>query len=464
VEKVAPMAKVYGYARVSSREQAEDLNALDQQISRLKAHGITELLVDVESGRGEKEGKRPQFNRLMSLVSGGDVDKIVIARLDRLSRHLPTLRKAIDLFQEKGVALVALDEAIDMTTAAGKFQIHLLGALAEMESDKMSERIRRGFEYHRSQSRSKNAPFGYRLKHDLTLEVDKAACLCLLADRSEWSRGDIAVWLIEAYLKEQSLYGALQECVNKFGFRPFWEPAYRRWLKSPVLQGHVVYRPKSENPEIHYGQHEAIISPEVLAAIEDLLRVNRERRGFGSTHPKHPLSGLLYCGGCHCPMKRSSGSNGRIPYYVCSRVGFKECDRKKNYRAEDLRGMVIAAVKAKSATISDLLPEEVEDIANSRPKELIALEEQLKGLNLIPFNPAIEIAKEQIRQQIAAFPIPEAKAKIDNTEIKQIFHQALQLDAYWNSLTELKLREVLHNLILRVTVQSASDIQVDFRF
>jgi site-specific DNA recombinase len=41
--------RIPGYARVSSREQAENSHALEQQIARLKAAGATEIYFDVES-------------------------------------------------------------------------------------------------------------------------------------------------------------------------------------------------------------------------------------------------------------------------------------------------------------------------------------------------------------------------------------------------------------------------------
>ncbi|MBU7585166.1 MAG: hypothetical protein KAF91_20130 [Nostoc sp. TH1S01] len=54
-DKIVKITEVVAYARVSSREQAENSAALDQQIARLKAAGAEIVLIDTESGREGKE-------------------------------------------------------------------------------------------------------------------------------------------------------------------------------------------------------------------------------------------------------------------------------------------------------------------------------------------------------------------------------------------------------------------------
>lgn len=102
---------------------------------------------------------------MMESVRRGSVKQVFITRLDRLSRSLPTLRKVLDEFQKSNCTLIALDDNIDLSTAAGKFHVNMLGALAEMESDRLAERIRRGKEHFRQQKRASHAPFGYKIEN-----------------------------------------------------------------------------------------------------------------------------------------------------------------------------------------------------------------------------------------------------------------------------------------------------------
>ena len=70
----------------------------------------------------------------MSWSAGGD-------RLGRNLKHLVTL---LDELQALGVGFVSLGEGIDLSTPAGKLQLHILAALAEFERGRIQERVRAG--------------------------------------------------------------------------------------------------------------------------------------------------------------------------------------------------------------------------------------------------------------------------------------------------------------------------------
>jgi DNA invertase Pin-like site-specific DNA recombinase len=69
---------------------------------------------------------------------------LVVWRLDRLGRNLRHLILLLDDLQATGVAFVSLSEGIDATTPAGRLQLHVLGAIAEFERERIRERVRAG--------------------------------------------------------------------------------------------------------------------------------------------------------------------------------------------------------------------------------------------------------------------------------------------------------------------------------
>lgn len=211
---------VIGYCWVSSREQSDNSSALEQQIARIKDAGAEDVLLDVESGRASCEEDRTEFKRLMRLVEKRLVDKVIVTRLDRLSRSLPTLRKVVDTFRASEVVLVTLDNAVDMSTAAGKFHINMLGALAEMESDHLSERIRHGHAHFRKQKRACHTPFGYVIENFQNV-LDNASFICLIETQTELSKSDLAKNLIESYISLQSLAGTCRHFNERYGFSVF---------------------------------------------------------------------------------------------------------------------------------------------------------------------------------------------------------------------------------------------------
>ena len=85
-------------------------------------------------GAGVKAARRRRF------------DALVCWRLDRLGRNLRHLILLLDELQAVGVAFVSLAEGIDATSPAGRLQVHVLGAIAEFERERIRERVLAGLE------------------------------------------------------------------------------------------------------------------------------------------------------------------------------------------------------------------------------------------------------------------------------------------------------------------------------
>lgn len=151
--------RVYGYARVSTREQNTD-----RQLEALIRFGVPEqqIIVDKASGKDtEREGY--QYLKRQILRSG---DTLVIKELDRLSRNKSDIKRELENFKEMGVRVKILDIPTtltdfppeqrwiqDMVTA---ILIEVLGAIAENERMKIRARQREGIEA----AKRRNVRFG----------------------------------------------------------------------------------------------------------------------------------------------------------------------------------------------------------------------------------------------------------------------------------------------------------------
>jgi DNA invertase Pin-like site-specific DNA recombinase len=101
---------------------------------------------------------------------------VLVDRLGRSLKHLITL---LDELQSLGVAFVSLAEGIDATTPAGKLQMHILGAIAEFERERIRERVLAGLHRARIQGQRLGRPRARvpveRLQTVDGLSVDQAA-------------------------------------------------------------------------------------------------------------------------------------------------------------------------------------------------------------------------------------------------------------------------------------------------
>ena len=144
------MAMTFGYARVSTAGQT-----LDSQIDALVAAGVDRRQIRVETASGARDD-RPVLSELVEQVQDGDT--IVVAKLDRLGRSVAHLVDLAARLDRGGVALRSLSEQIDTSTAAGRFMVHMLAALAQMERDLIRERTIAGLAAARARGRVGGRP------------------------------------------------------------------------------------------------------------------------------------------------------------------------------------------------------------------------------------------------------------------------------------------------------------------
>jgi DNA invertase Pin-like site-specific DNA recombinase len=130
------------YARVSTSDQ-EPENQLAELRRYADARGWTAIEY-VDRGVSGAKDRRPALDQLVADAKRRRFDVVVCWRLDRLGRNLKHLITLLDDLQALGVAFVSLAEGIDATTPAGKLQLHILGAIAEFERERIRERVLAG--------------------------------------------------------------------------------------------------------------------------------------------------------------------------------------------------------------------------------------------------------------------------------------------------------------------------------
>lgn len=91
--------KIYGYIRVSTKEQNEA-----RQENQLKEKGCDLVLMDKLTG---KDFDRPNYNLLKQVVREGD--KVIFTELDRLGRDYDQIKEEIRYFDNLGVEIDFLD-------------------------------------------------------------------------------------------------------------------------------------------------------------------------------------------------------------------------------------------------------------------------------------------------------------------------------------------------------------------
>lgn len=165
--------KAVGYIRVSTNEQATEGISLIHQEAKIKAYAdLHEMdLVEVISDAGisaKTVDKRPGAKRVIDLASTGEVEVIIVYKLDRMFRNAAEALRISQELNDLGVALHSVTERLDTQSAMGKFFFTIMAAAAEMERNLISERTRDALNHKKASGKVFNhPPYGYDIDGDL---------------------------------------------------------------------------------------------------------------------------------------------------------------------------------------------------------------------------------------------------------------------------------------------------------
>ena len=130
---------IYGYARVSTKGQANDGNSLESQTETLKENGAVEIYKDSFTGT---KTDRPEFTKLLSKLKAGDT--LIVTKLDRFARSMTQGSQLVNLLIEKGIKVNILNIGIMDNTPSSKLIRNIFFSFAEFERDMIVERTQEG--------------------------------------------------------------------------------------------------------------------------------------------------------------------------------------------------------------------------------------------------------------------------------------------------------------------------------
>ncbi|MGI9484770.1 MAG: recombinase family protein [Geminicoccaceae bacterium] len=154
---MASQGRTAFYLRISTPDQRPDLQVheLRTYASRMKMTVVGEYLDVAVSGR--KEG-RPQLSALMTDARARRLDCVLVWKFDRFARSTSHLLQALEEFDHLGIRFVSVRDQIDTGSPMGKAMFTLIGAMAELESSLISERVTAGMKAARARGKSLGRP------------------------------------------------------------------------------------------------------------------------------------------------------------------------------------------------------------------------------------------------------------------------------------------------------------------
>ncbi len=139
------------YTRKSSEEGLEqNFNSLDAQREACEAYiksqvGAGWKLVRTHYDDGGFSGgtlDRPALMQLLADIDAGQIDTIVVYKVDRLTRSLADFAKIVDVLDACEASFVSVTQQFNTTTSMGRLTLNMLLSFAQFEREVTGERIR----------------------------------------------------------------------------------------------------------------------------------------------------------------------------------------------------------------------------------------------------------------------------------------------------------------------------------
>jgi len=330
------------YTRKSTDEGLDrDFNSLDNQREAAESyvksqiHEGWEALPERYDDGGFSGGnlERPALRRLLADIEAGKVDRLVVYKMDRLSRSLLDFARLADLLEEHEVSIVSVTQQLDTSTSMGRLTMNMLLSFAQFEREMIGDRTRDKMSAARRRGKWTGGmpPLGY----DVPPEGRR---LVVNRDEAEQVRT-----IFGLYAETPSLVAVSRELSRRGWRRKSWKTRdgrqregkpwdaanLRRLLIDPIFIGKAKL-----GGEVFPGEHAGIVPKALFQKVQDLLQENR-RTGGAATRNKHGalLRGLLRCSACDAAMVHGWTRKGRTlyRYYVCDKAhkrGWGTCPTK----------------------------------------------------------------------------------------------------------------------------------------
>lgn len=279
----------------------------------------------------------------MQDIEAGLVDAVVVYKIDRLTRSLLDFVRLVEIFDQRGIALISVSQAFDTSDSMGRMILKVLLTFSQFERELIAERVRDSIRTRKRHGKVHGGlpPFGYVSTNDGLQVIEDEA--------------NIVRFIFSEFLRTQR-YTAVMSAVRDAGLRstvkyskrgierggtPICPATVYAIIRSPIyvreIQGHDRTYP---------GRHEPIISRETWEAAQTLSAARRKR----SPHAKqtsHFLAGLLWDDLGRHMLLEVDWHRGKPYYcYASSNAAWSQAEYRRAYRsnAAHLEKLIVAMV------------------------------------------------------------------------------------------------------------------------
>lgn len=489
------------YARQSLDKK--DSISIEAQIEFCKREcGENEYIVYFDKGFSGSNIDRPQFQKLLFDIKSNKITKIVVYRLDRMSRSILDFSELMQIFDEYKVEFVSCTEKFDTSTPIGRAMLSIVMVFAQLERETIQQRVKDNY-YERCKRGAfggGGAPYGFDFEKKiidgkkvpvLIKNENKAKIVAKIYDM--YANNDMSLMQISKYLNNKHI-----ETENNG----------KAWTSNVVgrILKNASYVKADENV-FHYLEYKGCImandineykntSKGIMIFGDDKLNKFKDLTGFYAALGLHNgfidsnlwikanqkaynnkqianssnsentwLSGLTKCGNCgyaitykKCTKNTLKNGKKEYEYLKCSGTNYDYCNKTKLYKLNDIEQFVYEELfnhlKQNPKKYSVTENENIE--LNSVKIELLNINKKIEKL-IDSMTEAEDITMNYINKAISK--LDERKntllKELEKHNIKISMNESFDIDAYhkkWSTLDLSAKKKFVRNYINKIII------------
>lgn len=461
------------YPRVSTEDQSRFGFSLDEQEESLKRlcewKGYKIYKVYREEGVSAKSMNRPKFQEMIQDMKDGKINKILVYKLDRLTRSIQDLETICKLLEEYKCDLESECEEINTSTPTGVFFMRMTTILAQLEIERTSERTKFGLMGAAKKGHfSGKAPIGYR-KINKELVIDEV-------------ESEVVKDIFKSYLSGQSVCTITKRLNEKNALNRNWRTTtIDRMLSNYIYSGNYQHRKRIQNEE-------TILLEDVCPAIIDKhdfeLVQKQKEKNLKNYIRKHTYVYMqrIVCSKCNKIMGGSSTTSKNKPtqiYYKCNccntRINEKKIEQPLILFLNDMLDYYLLVDNNYKSFFNEDLTIEIKRYE----KVLKELNTKLQRIKNAYLNSNIEQDDFINEEKSIKMQIEETKIKLNNLnnadenlnhkEDLRLYNNLFQLEkmkyksyyvrkkGLWNKLTKEQKAELITKYIDSIEIEKKKD-------
>ena len=306
------------YPRVSTEDQSRFGHSLDEQECKLKQlcdyKNYEIYKVYREEGVSAKNMERPKFQEMMQDMKDGKINKIIVYKLDRLTRSIQDLESICSMLEEYNCELESVVEEINTGNANGKFFIRMLTILAQLEIERTSERTKFGLVGAAKKGHlSGRPPLGYKkVDNNKSLFVDEL-------------QADVVKRIFSLYLDGMAVNSICKLFNEENVLNRKWPTTtVDKILSNQLYIGNMEYGKRTNGEKQIF---EDVVPAIVDKTTFDMVQKRKERNLKNFTRKlTYIFMQKIRCPKCHKIMGGSSSTsknNTKHLYYKCANCGMR---------------------------------------------------------------------------------------------------------------------------------------------